>query len=283
MFERDWSDGWPQYKNKYHSFYLRRISLSRTAQLQYRLIEFSMAFFSPILVALAIISKAVATPLDALDTYIQISDGSNAGAETNFISDGIDSVYGTPVDLSTSQANINGFPDRTESTGGSSQDKGLDGTFAVMANGPTTQPKDTPIDLSASHPPQTNNLPALDASYQPANDADVASQTGSCTYTTASTLFKRDFQPCCDPIDDEPRTAYCCPGGHVEYAQVRIGCVSCMLFHAQSRLPITSAHGIFTLWLNNWCGIEIQGTRTQNYARITRISPVVSRPWWVFH
>lgn len=248
MFERDWNDGCPQYKNKHHSFYLRRISSSRTAQLQYSLIEFSMAFFSPILLALAIISKAVATPLGALDTNLQIPDGSNAGSETNFIGDWIDSVYGTPVDLSTSQANINGFTDWTESTGASSQDKGLDGTFAVMANAPTTQPKDnTPIDLSASQPAQTNNLPALDTSYQPANNADVASQRGSCTYNPVSTLFKSGFQPCCDPIDDDPRFAYCCPGGHVEYAQVRIGCVNCMLFHAYPRLPIKSAHGIFML------------------------------------
>lgn len=248
MFERDWNDGCPQYKIKDQSFYLRRISSSRTAQLQYGLIEFSMAFFSPILVALAIISKAVATPLGALDTYLQTPDGSNAGSETNIIGDSIDSVYGTPVDLSTIQANINGFTDWTESTGGSSQDKGLDGTFAVMANAPTTQPKDnTPTDLSASQTPQTNNLPALDTSYQPANNADVASQRGSCTYKTASTLFKGGFQPCCDPIDDDPRIAYCCPGGHVEFAQVRIGCVNCMLFHAYLRLPITSAHGIFTL------------------------------------
>lgn len=188
-----------------------------------------MDFFSPILVALAIISKAVATPLGALDTYLQISGGSNGGSEKDFISDGIDSVYGSAVDLSTSQANINGFPDRNESTGGSSRDKGLDGTIVVMANGPTTQPKDpTRIDLSASQTPQGNNLPALDTSYQPANDADVASQRGSCTHTTASTLFKRGFQPCCDSIDGEARLAYCCPGGHLEYSQVRIGCVNCM-------------------------------------------------------
>lgn len=116
MFERDWNDGCPQYKNKHHGFYLRRISSSRTAQLQYSLIEFSMAFFSPILVALAIISKAVANPLGALDTNLQISDGSNAGSETNFIGDWIDSVYGTPVDLSNSQANINGFTDWTISS-----------------------------------------------------------------------------------------------------------------------------------------------------------------------
>lgn len=205
-----------------------------------------MAFFSPILVSLAIISKAIATPLGALDTYLPISDGSNAGSETNIIGGSIDSVYATPIDLSTSQASINGYPDWTESAGGSSQDKGLDG-FAVMANGPTTQPKDnTPIDLSASQPPQANNLPALDTLYQPANNAEVVSQRGSCK-PTRSILFKSGFQPCCDPIDDEPRNAYCCPGGHVEYAQVRIGCVNCMLFHACSRLPITSAQGTFTL------------------------------------
>lgn len=234
------------YRHKYHCFSHRKLFSSRTAQLQYSLIEFPMALFSPILASLAILSKAVATPLGALD--LRLSDGSNAGPEVNFISNGIGSGYATPVDLSTSQANIyNGYPDQTDSTDGSFQDIDLDGAFAVMTNDPRAPSKyNTPIHLSASQPTQKNNLPAPDILYQPVSDAHIASHGGSCKDTTSSVLFIRGFQPCCDPIDDEPRNAYCCPGGHVEYAQVRIGCVSCMLFHGfYSHLPITSAHGDF--------------------------------------
>ena len=205
-----------------------------------------MAFFSPILISLAILSKAVATPLGALDTNLQTPDSSNAGTGANFISSEIESVYSTPVDIFTSQANAyNEYPDQTESAGGSSQDKGLYDTFPVMFNDPTAQPKDnTPMDLSASQPAETNSSPALDVSYQPARNADITSQGGSCKPTTSSMLSKKGFQPCCDPIDDEPRNAYCCPGGHVEYAQVRIGCVNCTLFHPYSHLLIMSARGI---------------------------------------
>lgn len=187
-----------------------------------------MAFSSSLLASFAILSNVFATPLGALN--LQISDSSNAGPDVIFNSNEIDSVFAAPVDLSTNQAKVySEYPDQTD-TGGSFQDIDSDRTFSTMVNDPRPRPRyDAPLDLSASEPTQTNKLPALDIPYPPASNAHIASQGGSCKPTTSSMLLRRGFQPCCDPIDDEPRNAYCCPGGHVEYAQVRIGCVNCMV------------------------------------------------------
>lgn len=68
-----------------------------------------------------------------------------AGSEANLISNGIDSLYAPPIDLSGNQANIHkGYLDQTEPTGGYFHNKGLDGLdgpSVVIANGSTTPAK----------------------------------------------------------------------------------------------------------------------------------------------